>query len=291
MKKIILLAIIAIVCFSCKEKPKQEKEVVLETPEKETTPIKLYILDGGTIVVNELSVFTQDDTFKGESKTFADPIYIIKHPKGILMWDAGLAETLVGQDPFTTPNGVFTVSRKDSLPQLLASIDLKVSDIDYLALSHTHFDHSGSAYLLKDATWLVTETELNFVNSDAVKEKAADNYKAIAMLTNIKKTSADYDVFNDGTVLIKAMPGHTPGHQVLWVNLPETGPVLLSGDLYHFQENRDNKGVPSFNTDVAQTIESMTAFEIFAKETKARVIIQHEAKDFAKMPKAPQFLN
>jgi glyoxylase-like metal-dependent hydrolase (beta-lactamase superfamily II) len=82
------------------------------------------------------------------------------------------------------------------------------------------------------------------------------------------------------------MPGHTGGHQALYVEVAGLEkPVLLTGDLYHFEENRENKGVPSFNYNVAQTLESMEKFEAFAKEKNADVIIQHSPKDFEKLEK------
>ena len=82
----------------------------------------------------------------------------------------------------------------------------------------------------------------------------------------------------------------TPGHQVLYIDLPEHGPLLLSGDLYHLYENREHKRVPIFNVDVDQTLASMEAFEKFAKEKNAKVYLQHQKEDFNKMPKAPDYL-
>ena len=58
-------------------------------------------------------------------------------------------------------------------------------------------------------------------------------------------TTDDYDVFGDGTVVIKFAPGHTPGHQVLYVKLANTGGVVLSGDLYHYPEERARGLVPT----------------------------------------------
>lgn len=294
MKNILLIAVALLTLASCKDSNKVEKDESITTDMDiaitEKASVKLYTLDGGTIQVNKLELFSQGEMYIGESKTLADPFYIIEHPKGKLVWDAGLAEGLVGQPPFTTPNGAFTVSRQDSVVSQLKKINLTPKDIDFIALSHTHFDHSGSAYVFNESTWLVQESEYDFITSEEQQLNNKDNYSAISTLNNVKKLNGDFDVFGDGTVVIKSMPGHTPGHQVLYLNLVETGPILLTGDLYHFQENRDNKGVPSFNYDVSETLKSMEAFEAFAKENNAKVYIQHELKDFNEMPKFPKTL-
>jgi glyoxylase-like metal-dependent hydrolase (beta-lactamase superfamily II) len=133
---------------------------------------------------------------------------------------------------------------------------------------------------MKDATWIVQENEFNSVVGDSAQFKNP----ALETLTNVKKIKGDYDVFGDGTVVIKYMPGHTIGHQVLYVEVAGlVKPVLLTGDLYHFEENRTNKGVPSFNYDVKQTLESINKFEAFAKETNAEVVIQHSPIAFKKL--------
>ena len=287
MKHYILIAAVLIGLSSCKQTKKEEKtEVVTET----TPEIKLYTFDGGTVMVNNLELFSQDTTYQGQTKEFADPFYVVVHPKGTLMWDAGLPQMLVGQPEYTDPSGAFTVSRKDSVVNQLKKIGLTPDGIDYIALSHTHFDHSGHANAIKNATWLVQGPEYDFITSEEVKNSGEGIYEAIQQLDKVQKITGDYDVFGDGTVVIKSMPGHTPGHQVLYLNLPENGPTLLTGDLYHLYENREHKRVPSFNYDVAQTLASMDVFEAFAKEKGAKVYVQHQKDDFNKMPKAPEFL-
>lgn len=289
MKRLIALILPMLLLFSCKGKT--ENATPEATVNDAKPEVKLYVLDGGTVVANKLELFSQDTTYTGQQKTFADAYYVVVHPDGNLMWDAGLPESLVGlEEPFTAPGGAFTVSRPDSVVNQLRQIGLSPGDIDFISLSHTHFDHIGHANVFKEATWLVQETEYDFVTSEEVRANQADMYNGIAELVNIEKLTGDHDVFGDGSVVIKYMPGHTPGHQVLFIDLPETGPVLLSGDLYHFSENREFSRVPSFNYDVAQTLESMKAFEAYAEKTGARVIIQHEKSDFDAMPKAPEYL-
>ena len=290
MKKIIFTVAIAISFFSCKEVKKEADKAITKSEKPE---VKLYTFDGGTVMVNNLELFSQDTTYQGQSKEFADAFYVISHPKGNLMWDAGLPEALVASpEPVTPPGGAFTISRRDSVFNQLKSIGMTPADIDYIALSHSHFDHSGHANVFKDSRWLVQETEYAMVTSDEIKNSEnAGLYEAIKELTNVQKLNGDYDVFGDGSVVIKSMPGHTPGHQVLYLDLVENGPTLLTGDLYHTYENRTHKRVPIFNTDVAQTLKSMDAFEAFAKEKNAKVYLQHQKEDFNKMPKAPKYLN
>ncbi len=277
--------------WSCKEQKKEAETVAAATEKAGEPSVKLYTFDGGTVQVNKLELFSQDTTYTGQTKVFADAFYVIVHPKGTLMWDAGLPEGLIGlQEPFTDPSGAFTVSRKDSVLAQLASIDMTPTDIDYIALSHTHFDHSGHAERIKNATWLVQEAEYDFVTSEAMQESNADVYNAVNDLTNVQKLNGDHDVFGDGKVVIKSMPGHTPGHQVLYLELDEHGPLLLTGDLYHLYENREHKRIPIFNYDVEQTMESMAVFEKFAVEKGAKVYLQHAKGDFDKLPKAPNYL-
>ena len=78
------------------------------------------------------------------------------------------------------------------------------------------------------------------------------------------------------------LPGHTPGHHGLLVRLA-SGPVMLSGDTYHFAEQVAHRGVPPFNTNRADSLASMDRFDRLARNLHARVIIQHEPADVAKL--------
>jgi glyoxylase-like metal-dependent hydrolase (beta-lactamase superfamily II) len=104
---------------------------------------------------------------------------------------------------------------------------------------------------------------------------------------NVEPVPLDKDVFGDGSVLMLYAPGHTPGHHVLLVRLPQTGPVVLTGDLAHFQENYENGGVPLFNVDRAQSVASIDRVKKLAANLKATIIIQHDARDVGKLPVFP----
>ena len=96
-------------------------------------------------------------------------------------------------------------------------------------------------------------------------------------------------MFGDGSVIIKSTPGHTPGHQVLFLKLARTGPVVLSGDLYHYPEERTLHRLPVADFNKEQTAASRAELEVFLKKTGAQLWIQHDFLGNAKLKKAPAF--
>ena len=98
-----------------------------------------------------------------------------------------------------------------------------------------------------------------------------------------------YAVFGDGRVQIISTPGHTPGHQALYVDLVNTGPIILSGDLYHFAISRQDRRVPTFNFDRQMTLASMDRIEKLVQETGATLWIEHDLALFETLKKAPTF--
>ena len=99
-----------------------------------------------------------------------------------------------------------------------------------------------------------------------------------------KMIDGDFDMFGDGSVRILKTPGHTPGHQVLALKLAKSGTVILSGDLYHLRDNRAHRRVPSINYERADTLASIDRIEKIVKNTKARLVVQHDPADFKALP-------
>ena len=257
-----------------------------DLPDKPATaaPLSLYTFDCGSIEISDLDAFSSTGDYAGQTDTFTNTCYLIRHPQGDLLWDLGLPHSLAGTEPQT--QDIFTISLERTLIEQLAEIGLSAQDIEFISISHSHFDHSGQAALFPDSQWLVNRDEFDYMfSTDA-------NRAQNVAFTDLNKSihSGNHDVFGDGSVMILELPGHTPGHSALQVNLVESGPILLTGDLYHRSESRELKRVPRFNSDEAQTRESMEAFETLARESGARVIIQHEPADVATLPKSPAFL-
>lgn len=249
--------------------------------------LQLIKLDCGTIYVSDLDIFSVEGDYAGQTDTFTDTCWLVRHPNGDLLWDLGLPGELVEAGEQT--QDVFTVSLEKTISDQLIEMGLGMSDVEMVAISHSHFDHVGQAGDLDPSTtWLVNEAEYNFMFPEVGAESEAEGqsesqFPAFEGLTR-ETIGNNHDLFGDGSVIIMETPGHTPGHASLLVNLPETGPVFLTGDLYHREESREGERVPAFNFDVEQTRASIAEFEARAEELGARVIIQHEPADTNDLP-------
>jgi len=280
-------ALLAMAAFTlapaCAPKPVPAEPTTETVAETETAaPLTVNVLDCGTLEVTDLDAFSSAGDWAGQTDTLTDTCFLINHPKGRMLWDLGLPGMLVGAGKQTI-GGIFIVSMETSITQQLAELGLTPADIDFVALSHDHFDHIGQVDQVQDATWIVQEDEYNDMFPPEGAEREVDPQLAAMWAAfrplNVQKIKGDYDVFGDGSVKILEMPGHTPGHSVLLLDMPESGPVLLAGDLYHRTESRQLRRVPRFNWSEPATLASMDKFEALAQEIGAKVIIQHEPDD------------
>jgi glyoxylase-like metal-dependent hydrolase (beta-lactamase superfamily II) len=224
--------------------------------------------------------------------------FLVVHPKGTLMWDACAVP-----DADWTPVGAATkfhlvladsqerdLTLTKPLKAQLEEAGHAAPDITYLALSHYHYDHTANANDFAGATWLVRQAERDAMfagQPPAVTQPAT--YARLRDSKTLILSTDDHDVFGDGSVVIKSAPGHTPGHLVLYVKLAQTGGVLLSGDLYHYPEERTLDRVPTFEFNADQTRATRVAIEAFLKETGAQLWIQHDLPTVAKLKKAPAY--
>jgi len=252
-------------------------------------PLKLYAFECGKILVRDISLFNPL-LEKGQEKNLANPCFLIQHPKGTLMWDAGLPDGLIGMpDGLDVFNGGIHLSVTKTLKSQMSEIDMKPEDIDFLVLSHLHNDHTGNAGYFTQSTWLIQDVEYKIAFSQNAEQYGFTPKDYSKLQSNpVKKLRGNFDVFGDGSVVIISTPGHSPGHQSLFVDLPKTGPVMLSGDLYHFQENRESYGIPIWNSK-KETIHSFVLMDNLLEKTKAPLWIQHDQVQFNQLKLAPAF--
>ena len=274
------------------ERP-QAGGVDITAPAPPGVPLSLTRLDCGYGEFKDMNSFFSDKpgVYPPGPGRVTDSCYLIRHGKDVMVWDTGLPAA-TKQKPIVEDNmsGAITVTLADQLQQL----GIKPADVTVVGISHMHGDHTGQAAQFTNARLVIGKGDfekLAGTPGDTLQgwrkqePQRADELKTSAKAVTL--TTADTDVFGDGSVIALHLPGHTPDHMGLLVKL-KSGPVLLSGDTYHTQIAREKKSVPGFNTDRAESVKSMERLEQVLAQTHARLIIQHEPNDIAKLPAFPK---
>ena len=245
------------------------------------TALTLTRLDCGTATIKDFDAFFSDrpGLYAKGPREVSDGCYLIRHGDQILLWDTAFPSKLAGGEEDMGP---LVARLTKSVAQQLSELGLKPEDVDIVGISHMHSDHTGQAAEYPSAQLLIGKGD--FEQSKGKDDPFGPWRKE---RSKVNAAIADVDVFGDGSVVALHLPGHTPDHLALMVKLA-SGSVLLSGDLYHSREAREKRGVPPFNTSREQTLQSMDKFEKLAKDTGAKVIIQHEPRDIPLLPAFPE---
>jgi len=264
-------------------------------PDGAAPPLRLYVLDGGVLESDPARYqLTAQDVGMTQLSVAA---YLVVHPKGVLLWDTGAVS-----DADWTPSGRPAEQRlvlgdgqerrvtiERSLTSQLSAAGFAPGAVTHLALSHYHWDHTGNANMFAHATWLARPADREAMFAPTPGTSRPATYAALRNSRTTVIRGDEYDVFGDGTVILKSAPGHTEGHQVLLVKLPRTGPVLLSGDLYHYRAERALGRLPTFEINPDQTRAARQRIDAFLTRTGARLWIQHELSAHRQLRKAPEY--
>lgn len=256
-----------------------QQGINLLAPATGTTSI-VRLACGGGDVKDFTGVFSDRGVYPPGHRHLTSSCYLITHNGRRLIWDTGFSAKLKGK---TQDLGFMVVTLDRTIAEQLAELGLKPADVEMVGVSHNHGDHVGQLPEFTGKPLLVGKADF-----DAAAGKKDDPFVAWrAAGQPLTAMSGDQDVFGDGNVVALFLPGHTPGHYGLLVKL-KSGPVLLSGDAAHAREAFQLKAVPTFNTDREQTIQSMERVEKIAKDTGAKIVIQHEDRDIALLPAFPK---
>lgn len=250
----------------------------------------MYQLDCGNITAKNLEIFSHKDQYTGESKDLSLSCFLIEKNGKWLLWDTGVPSsakhTAIEDDNFKT-------TLDQTLVEQLAQLGLTPNNIDFVILSHLHFDHAANTNMFKKAQLIINRKEFEAAQDPALVEKSHlkpefISYHADPAHDNRRVLlDGNSDLFGDKSIIALDMPGHTPGHMALMVTLPESGTYVLSGDQWHFHENHASDDAPAFNYNQEQTLESSARLRSFVKAQNATLIIQHEVADKNILPAFP----
>jgi len=161
----------------------------------------------------------------------------------------------------------------------LALAGIKPDQIALHILTHTHIDHVGGLHDFPKTPILVSGDE-----------RRLPKPLYWGKVQPLGWPKQEYLVIENDTQIgpgfrVLTVPGHAPGQLAMMLDLPDTGPVLLTSDAISRPAEIDEKFVGSW--DESQAIASAARLMRLAKEADAFVIYGHSPEQWPTLRKSP----
>lgn len=238
--------------------------------------MKTHVIDAGQMICTDGSQLSAKYAAQSEIP-LANPLLLIEHPKGLVLWDTGLPDALAAEKD-GIQNWIFHLRHQQTVQSQLKNLGYTPDDIDYLVFSHMHVDHTGNANLFSSATLVLQEAEYQAAFLSNERPMNYEDYRALAD-SEVIRVEGDHDLFGDGRLMLISTPGHTPGHQSL---LLDTGKqkLLLSGDISYTMDHFEHEGIPTFNYNADQSLQSIHKIKMMMEVHRPELWIQHDPQHF-----------
>jgi N-acyl homoserine lactone hydrolase len=216
---------------------------------------------------------------------------LVDTPDGKLLWDTSCPRDWETRWAPTGLQDFFPyekVSDDEYLDSRLKQIGVAPGDIDYVVLSHLHFDHAGNIAAFK-------ETNARLVCSAKEKEWAfgfdgpfnGAHLKADYQGLDFETVDGDAE-FLPGVSFIQT-PGHTPGSMSMRVDLPETGTMIFTADAVYMGASYGPPVVPAaIVNNLEQFYSSVEKLRGIATEANATVVFGHDPDQIKELRTAPE---
>ncbi len=216
---------------------------------------------------------------------------LVDTPDGKLLWDTSCPRDWEQRWGPTGLQDFFPyddVGDDEFLDSRLSQLGLQPGDIDYVVLSHLHFDHCGNALLFKetDAKLVCHQTEYDFAFGFEGLFKGAHlktDYEGL----NWETVSGDNIEFLPGVTFI-ATPGHTPGCMSMQVDLPDSGTMIFTSDAVYMGDSYGPPATPAaIVNNLEQFYQSVEKLRGIQEKTDATMVFGHDPEQINTLRLAP----
>lgn len=195
--------------------------------------VSISVAETGSMESNALFAYRGGTV---EDRVFGMDVFVIRHPKGTLLFEAGFGRGLT-EHLKTVPllmRTLSTVHPATPLVDQLAKAGIRPSDLLGVYLTHAHWDHVGALQDMPGVPVFVNKEERSFIErgdhwaTALIRSFGALNYKIYDFEgPPYAGFSASHDVFGDGSIVIVPAAGHTPGAVVAFVRTAEHTYALI----------------------------------------------------------------
>jgi len=232
------------------------------------------------------------DAGKDEYVVSPMPAFLITHPQGNVLFDTGPNPEVFKDGPSVWGGLVKAFQpvgdHESGIVSQLKKIGVSPDEVKYVVNSHLHFDHVGGNRFFPKAIFLVSAMEMEYARQPELEGKGYFSADWDIPL-DYRPIKGQFDIFDDGRLVIYPMPGHTPGHQGMLIRLDREGVIILSGDSTPCRENFEHRLVSRNNLDNEQTRLTIERLHRLSAEEKATVIYGHDQGQWEGLKKAPEY--
>lgn len=219
--------------------------------------------------------------------TIPVPCFLVEHDRGLVLFDTGIVPEAADD-----PSGVWGAERvaydgldyrpSQRVDRQIEALGFSTDDIDHVVLSHAHDDHTGGLRFFSRARIYAGRGEMPHAYWPQPQQRKLFRLTDLEPAREFawREVDEDLDLFDDGSIVILTLPGHTPGGLGLLVRLPSRS-FLLPGDAVHLRyalQNRMPMGA-DWNTETA--VRSIDKITMAAEAVGAEVWIGHDPEDWA----------
>ena len=259
--------------------------------------LRLYFMECGSLKTQVQ--FIKMNQGLGDPYEIPVPFYLITHPSGNVLYDGGNALEVAGDvDPHdywgpVADAYVPVMSEDDFVVNQLQSMDVDPASIQYVIQSHLHLDHAGAIGHFPNARHVVQRRELEYAFTPDWFQKPAyirpDFDKDVSWVFLDGPHDDGYDLFGDGIIKTMFTPGHAPGHTSLLVDLPESGPMMLTADACYTMDHYNNKALPGLIHSAADVAYSTEKIRRTVEGKGATLVTGHDPDSWPKFKKSPEY--
>ncbi len=243
----------------------------------------LHAVQNGTMSAPRALLFYGQ--FSGERVAIPIACWLVRTTDALVLFDTGVSPRAVPGLLRNDPLARFT--DEDLLVHRLDALGLQTGDVDIVVLSHLHYDHAGGAEFFPRAELVVQADEYTCAHRPPAF-LASFYYRKNFDLPQARWRLLDGDTELAPGVTVLRTDGHTPGHQSLLVELPETGPVILGGDACYWQEHLDRECPPGVVWNPAAAVHSLKRLKTLARLVRGRIFPSHDPEFWRTVRQAPE---
>lgn len=255
--------------------------------------VRIYCMSSGTALFDSAQLTIGKDP--GTPIECSIQMYLIDHPDGPVLFETGF-DPQVASDPagYLGPEIASLwkpkMREEDAVVHQLERLDYRPEDIKYVILSALYMDHAGGMKYFPQSTFIVQRAELKMAwwPDPCV---GGYNYNDIKDTREFKfiQLDSDYDVFNDGTVVVKRCPCHAIGEQVLIVRL-KGGTIVNPTGVIPLRRNYELDAIPGvLMVSPGQAYANMQKLKRIIAKERAKVLYHHDLTEWRTCKKLPDY--